>query len=119
MWAEWARTTLVRDFARPIFWVCIGAPDQRDETTLAVAVTRFEGHLATLQDRIGAGPWVLGADFTVADILCGHLLYRYFTLDIVRGELPGIAAYYARLQDRPAFAEHVMVSYDPLRAGAA
>jgi glutathione S-transferase len=117
MWAEWGRTTLVRDFARPIFWVCVRTPPAaRDEAALASALNRFDADLAILEDRI-AGPWLLGTDFTVADISVGHLLYRYFTLDIVRADRPRLAAYYARLAERPAFAAHAMVSYEPLRAG--
>ena len=39
-------------------------------------------------------------------------LYRYFTIDIDRRDRPALAAYYARLTERPAYAEHVMVPYD-------
>ena len=45
----------------------------------------------------------------------GHGLYRYHTLDFPRAETPRLAAYYARLQARPAYAEHVMIPYDELR----
>jgi glutathione S-transferase len=118
MWAEWGRSTLVRDFARPIFWASVRTPPaQRDESALASALNRFDANLTILEDRIGDGPWLLGRDFTLADLSVGHLLYRYFTLDIVRAERPRLAAYYHRLTERPAFAEHVMVSYEPLRAG--
>ena len=88
---------------------------RRDEAALTAALARFDRDLATLEAQVGDGPWVLGEDFTVADILVGHQLYRYFTIDVPRTDRPGIAAYYARLRARPAFAEHVMVSYDSLR----
>ncbi|EIW0759877.1 glutathione S-transferase, partial [Klebsiella pneumoniae] len=45
----------------------------------------------------------------------GHVLYRYFAIDIPRRPLPHLAAYYARLTSRPAFRQHVMVSYDELK----
>jgi glutathione S-transferase len=32
-----------------------------------------------------------------------------------RAETPNLVAYYERLKGRPAFAEYVMVSYEPLR----
>jgi len=56
-----------------------------------------------------------GADFTFADIACGHILYRYFNLDWKQPDLPALAAYYSRIRERPAFKEHVMVSYEALR----
>ncbi|HBU9199064.1 TPA: glutathione S-transferase, partial [Klebsiella pneumoniae] len=39
----------------------------------------------------------------------------YFAIDITRRPLPHLAAYYARLTARPAFRQHVMVSYDELK----
>jgi glutathione S-transferase len=120
MWAEWARTTLVRDFNVPIFWAMVRtAPSKRDHAALQAALTQLDASLDILEGQIGDGPWVLGADFTLADIVCGHDLYRYFTIDIPRRPRPALEAYYQHLTGRPAFAEHVMVSYEPLRAGEA
>ena len=73
-------------------------------------------NMAILEARLGDNPWVMGADFTLADIVIGHVLYRYFTIEIARPDRPVLAAYYQRLTERPAYAEHVMVSYEPLRA---
>jgi glutathione S-transferase len=116
MWAEWGKGTLRMDFTGPIFWARVRTPAaRRDERALTASLARFDRDLAVLAAQVGAGPYVLGEDFTVADILVGHQLYRYFTIDIPRADRPGITAYYARLCTRPAFAEHVMVSYDSLR----
>lgn len=116
MWAEWGKGTLRMDFTGPIFWARVRTPAaRRDEAALTAALARFDRDLAVLEAQIGAGPYVLGEDFTVADILVGHQLYRYFTIDIPRVDRPGLAAYYDRLCARPAFAGHVMVSYDSLR----
>ncbi len=116
MWAEWGKVKLRTDFTGPIFWARVRtSAARRDEAALTTALERFDRDLAMLEAQIGTGPFVLGADFTLADILVGHQLYRYFTIDIPRADRPGISAYYARLCKRPAFAEHVMVSYDSLR----
>lgn len=116
MWAEWGKGTLRMNFTGPIFWSRVRTPAaRRDEAALTAALARFDRDLATVEAQVGAGPWLLGESFTVADILVGHQLYRYFTIDIPRVDRPGIAAYYDRLCARPAFAEHVMVSYDSLR----
>lgn len=112
MWAEWAKTTFQPAFNGPVFWAVLRPPHQPDPAALA----RFEDHLALLEARIGDGPWLLGADFTLADILYGPVLFRYHSLEIPRRDLPGLAAYYARLVDRPAYAEHVMVSFESLRS---
>ena len=120
MWAEWGKTTLVAGFTGPIFWPRVRtAAAKRDEAALTRALAKFDGVLALLEAQIGDGPWVMGEAFTLADIVCGHTLYRYFTIDVERPSRPGIDAYYARLTERPAFAEHVMVSYESLFADGA
>lgn len=120
MWAEWAKTTLTRDFNVPVFWAVVRtAPSKRDPEALVAALIRLDASLDILEARIGDGPWLMGADFTLADIACGHTLYRYYTIDIPRRTRPRLDAYYQRLTQRPAFAAHVMVSYEPLRAGEA
>lgn len=118
MWAEWGKTTFGRDFSGPIFWACIRTPPaERDDAALAEALARFDGHLGVIEAQLGSGDYLLGPDLTLADVMIGHLLYRYHTMDIPHADRPQIAAYYARLAARPAYAEHVMVSYDALRAG--
>lgn len=120
MWAEWGKTTLAAAFTHPIFWVRVRIPAaKRDETALAGAVERFDGYLGVLEAQVGAGPYVLGADFTLADIVAGHLLYRYYNIDIPRHDRPGLRAYYQRLAERPAYARHVMTSFDALRVEGA
>ncbi len=120
MWAEWGKTTLERHLNGPIFWTMVRTPAaRRDPDALTAAIAQFESDLDILGAQIGDGPWVLGPDFTAADIGVGHLLYRWFTLPIERRDRPVLEGYYARLSDRPAFAEHVMVSYEALRAGDA
>ena len=63
-------------------------------------------------------PTLRATGFTMGDIPAGAQLYRYFTLDIERPSLPNVEAWYARLQERSAYREHVMVPYDELRGAS-
>ncbi len=120
MWAEWGKASFSRDFTVPIFWARVRtAAAERDEAALAVALDRFDGYLGHLEAQLGDNPYVMGADFTLADVVIGHVLFRYFDIDIPRRDRPAIAAYYTRLQARAAFLGHVMVGYEPLRAEGA
>ena len=110
MWAEWGKATLQPSFLRPVFWPTLDGKEPD-----AKARAPFEKNLDILEARL-AGPWFLGADLTVADIEIGLALYRYVTCDLeTRRDRPAVAAYYARLAERPAYAEHVMVNYDVLK----
>ena len=111
MWAEWGKTTLQPSFGRAAFHPVMAGGEQ-DERARAL----FESQLDILEAQLAPGPWVLGGDFTLADLEIGLPLYRYFTLELDRRDRPVLAGYYARLCDRPAYAAHVMVEYRHLRA---
>jgi len=120
MWAEWGKNTFLAAFAGPIFWATIRTPAaERNAAALKAALARFDTLLDRLEAKIGDGPFVMGSDLTLADMVFGSALFRYFTIDIPRRDRPRLAAYYDRLTERPAYREHVMVSYEPLRAGSA
>lgn len=120
MWAEWGKNTLTAGFTHPIFWSRVRtAAADRDEARLAAAIKTFDGHLRHLADQLGDQPYVCGDTLTAADIVIGHLLYRWYSMDIPRAANPAVAAYYERLIARPAYRQHVMVPYDALRVEGA
>ena len=115
-WAEWSKQNIALGFTAPVFWRVVRTPAaERDPQAIAAAVTTLEQKLAIAEARLAGSRYLVGDTFTLADIQFGHVLYRYFAIDITRRPLPHLAAYYARLTERPAFRRHVMVSYDELK----
>ena len=120
MWAEWIRTTFQPHFNYQIFWqmVRVGAAE-RDEAAIAQSIASLKPIVQLLEDRLtaapGGGPYLNGAELSWADITVGHLLYRYYTLEIDRAPTPALDRYYDALSARPAYRQHTMVSYEPLR----
>lgn len=57
--------------------------------------------LATLAGGIGAGPWLLGEQFTMADIVVGGTLRWMLSFKMI-DPLPEFVAYNDRLSARPA-----------------
>ena len=115
-WAEWSKQNIALGFTAPVFWRVVRTPAaERDPQAIAAAVTALEQKLAIAEARLASSRYLVGDTFTLADIQFGHVLYRYFAIDITRHSLPHLAAYYARLTERPAFRRHVMVSYDELK----
>ncbi len=74
-------------------------------------------HLDVAEAQLARHPFLAGGHLTLADVVFGHVLHRYFDIDVARPEHPRVRGYYDRLAERPAYREHVMVSYDALRAG--
>lgn len=116
IWAEWIKTSFYPVLLPRIFLPLVrGNPADLNRKAVDQASDDL-ARLATMIDaQLGTNEWIGGTNFTFADIMVGHLLYRYFTLDFPKMDLPNLAAYYERLKERPAYREHVMVSYEPLR----
>ncbi|MGB9097156.1 glutathione S-transferase family protein [Erwinia sp.] len=115
-WAEWAKITVAHSFTAPLFWrVVRTAEKDRDYPAIEAALSVLNTTLKIAEAQLGKHLFLAGNQLTLADIQFGHLLFRYFEIEIARSSFPAIEAYYQRLQQRPAFVEHVMVSYEELR----
>jgi glutathione S-transferase len=116
-WSDWTKTTLVPAFLGNVFLPMMrNRPGERDEAALAKGLANLGKVMRVLDGRLAQGAYLGGEEPCFADIVAGVLLYRYFTLEIERPDLPHLAAYYERLTKRPAYARHVMISYDFMRA---
>ena len=115
-WAEWAKLNVAMAFTVPVFWrVVRTAPQDRDDVAIRAAVQDLERKLAIADRQLGKTPNLAGAKFTLADIQLGHILFRYYDIAIERANLNHLRRYYHDLCQRPAYREHVMISYDVLR----
>ncbi len=116
-WAVWAKINVAIKFTAPVFWRVVRTPpSKRDPAAIEAALHALDKYLDIAEARLATQPYLVGASFTLADIQFGHCLFRYFDIDIARSPHPAIRRYYDALTERPAFREHVMVSYEELRA---
>lgn len=117
VWAEWGKVTLAPAITAIFVRAVRTPPSKQEPEAIAEAVAGAERLLAMLADRLGDRPWLAGNDFTYADIPAAYLLYRYYNMPVKRSPIPAIDAWYARLQERPAFRTHSMVNFDSLYIG--
>lgn len=115
-WAEWGKHTFAAAFTVPIFWAFYRTPEaERDMDAVTEGIRRFEALMELIRAPIAEHGFVTGDELTLADIWTGHVLFRYFTLEIKRDPPVEIVDYFTRLSNRPAYAEHVMVDYSELK----
>jgi glutathione S-transferase len=115
-WAEWIKTAFGPVLLTQVFWQLLQKPENRDAKVIAGGAERLAKLAGMIDARLAEADYLGGSDICFADIIVGTLLYRYYTLDFERADAPHLLAYYERLQQRPAYAEHAMVSYESLRA---
>lgn len=115
-WAEWAKVNATLGFTAPIFWrVVRTALADQDPVASNQAVNASGQVLDIAEAQLARHAFLAGPAFTLADIQLGHLLFRYYDIPIPRRDPPALRRYYDALTTRPAFREHVMVSYEELR----
>lgn len=115
-WMDWSQTTLQPDFLNGVFWGLYRTPElQRDLQAISKYVDRCSRHFILLDGILNKQPYLVGESLTLADILAGTSLYRYFELEIERPDVPHVRAWYQRLQERPAYCEAVMIPFEDLR----
>ena len=119
-WMEWANSMLYADIIATCFLGLIRTPAQdRNVAAIEKAAKRAGERLAILDAQLAGRSYILGDQLTAADIGCGSLMYRYFTLDIARSRLGNVEAWYQRLTERKAYQDHVMIDYQALKVPGA
>jgi glutathione S-transferase len=78
-----------------------------DLEAVAQAEKKFRWHMERLERQLAAtgGPWVVGSQFTLADICLAPILDRieYLAKEHLWDGLPRVARWYARVKERPSF----------------
>jgi glutathione S-transferase len=105
-WMEWYSTTLWNNL-RPVFWNLVRVePDKRDMKLVEESRKKMADNLKMVESNLASRQYMVGNSMTMADIPMGVALHRWFLLPIERPDYPRLAAYYQRLKQRPAFAQH-------------
>jgi glutathione S-transferase len=108
-WMDWQQTVLLPSF-NPAFWQLIRTPEGARDLDLVRRCEQAADRAFSLLDQALDGrAFIAGAQLTMADIPLGACAYRWYQLPIRRTEVPNVAAWYARLCERPAFRDHVMI----------
>ncbi len=114
-WMDWMQTTLGPDFFA-VFFAAVRTPPGRQDPSAIKALAQAAGERYRLLDSQLAGrPFLTGDELSMADIVIGATLYRYYEMDIPRPKLENLREWYDRLAERPAYRRSVMTSFEDLR----
>jgi len=119
-WMEWAKVNVYPVLTYKVFWQLIRvSAAERDNALVAAGIAELDRLMRIADAQIARSGWLAGPEMSLADITFGTQLYRYFTVDLKRADLPNLRTYYDRLCTRPAYAAHVMVSFEEMRVEGA
>jgi len=107
-WMDWTANH-VSPVLNPVFWGLVRTPaDQRNLAQIDADAEKIGQQFQVLERYLEGRDYVAGQSLSMGDIVVGVTVYRWYGLDVNRPRLANIAAYHARLQQRPAFKKHVM-----------
>lgn len=108
-WMDWCATTLALAFI-PLFMQLVRtAPENRKPQVIEEGTKRTAEVLARLDAALAGRNFVIGDQFSMADIAFGGVVYLVNNVAFDRPKLANFDAWYARISARPAFRKAVAV----------
>jgi glutathione S-transferase len=105
-WMDWQLAVLGEPM-RVIFWTFVRTPEaERDLSAAARARDSAERLWRMVEARLGETGFIAGG-FSIADIVLGCFVHRWFALPVARPDMPVLRGWYERLLHRPAYQAHV------------
>jgi len=103
-WSVWAMTELEEPIITALMHRAFLPEPQREPTKADDAAERFEKPLAVLDGALAGRPYLLGSDFTIADLNVASVLAIAALAHLDLAPAPNAAAWLARCTARPALA---------------
>lgn len=115
-WTDWTATTFQPAWMGLFGRLVRTPPSRRDARAIKTAHAAASSAFGIMERQLERTAYLAGDTLTYADIVAGVSLYRWFSMDIERPEMPGVQAWHARLLERPAFVKGACIPYDDLVA---
>ena len=106
-WMDWQAGDLNNSWRYAFMGLVRHSAAHQDAQAIAASAATWNRYMAILERQLETtGAYAAGAAFTLADIVLGVSVNRWFMTPIERTELPHVKAYYDRLATRPGFLQH-------------
>lgn len=101
-WMDWQSSELNGAWRYAFMGLVRHSPEHRDAAAIRASVENWTRKMAILETQLSkTGAFVAGSTFTLADIVIGLSVNRWFLTPTDRPVLPAVGEYYARLRERP------------------
>ena len=107
-WMDW-QLTVAAPALTPVFWGLIRTPpEKRDPAAIEAGKVKSMAAMKLLDAQLGKTAFVAGNAFSMGDIPVAAMTYRFRRLIPERAALDNLERWYAGIEQRPAFKEHVL-----------
>lgn len=106
-WMDWQATELNTAWRYPFMALVRKSAAHQDPALLAAGIAAWSRQMQILDGQLQrTGAYVAGEAFTLADVVIGLSVQRWFMTPIERPVLPAVEAYFERLSAREGFRLH-------------
>lgn len=107
-WIDWQANDLNTAWRFPFMTLVRHAPGyEPDSFHVNAAIARWTELMHVLDGQLArTGAYITGDTFTLADIVIGLSVHRWYSVPLDHPSLPHVAAYYERLTEREGFRLH-------------
>ena len=106
-WMDWQSTELNNAWRYAFMGLVRRSPEYTDVAAIWASADDWNRRMAILEMQLSkTGAFVVGGTFTLADIVVGLSINRWFMTPIDHPVFPAVAEYYERLSERPGFRLH-------------
>ncbi|NWB62802.1 MULTISPECIES: glutathione S-transferase family protein [unclassified Pseudomonas] len=103
-WMDWQATELNPSWGYAFHALVRKNPDYQDPQRIKAGVKSWNDKMGLLEEQlIKTGAYVAGNNFTLADILIGLSVHRWWMTPMEHPSYPAVSAYYETLSQRPGF----------------
>ena len=106
-WMDWQLAVIGPPMGQLLFGLVRSTPETRDDAVIEAARRRAAAAWTIIDDEVKNRPYLAGDHLSLAEIVLGTQIYRWFAFPIERPELPDLRAWYDRMHQRPGFKKHI------------
>ncbi|MGE3782203.1 MAG: glutathione S-transferase family protein [Alphaproteobacteria bacterium] len=106
-WMDWQLAVIGPPMGQLLFGLVRSTPETRDPAAIESARRRAATAWTIVDDEVKNKPYLAGDHLSLAEIVLGTQIYRWFAFPIERPELPNLRAWYDRMHQRPGFKKHI------------
>jgi len=108
-WMDWQLSVVAAPMGQLLFGLIRTKPEALDHAAIEAARRRAIAAWTIVDDALKDQPYLAGQALSLAEIVLGTQIYRWFNFSIERPALANLHAWYQRLAKRPGFRKHIEV----------
>ena len=106
-WMDWQLAVIGPPMGQLLMGLVRSTPETRDNAAIETARRRAASAWNIVEAEVNGQAYLAGAELSLAEIVLGTQIYRWFAFPIERPELPNLRAWYGRMRQRPGFKQHI------------